>query len=140
MNVPAPITRRQFASATLGFVGFSLFLRPLGLRYGSTSSDSYRALGHRIAGLMAHRESAHFVGSEYMRIVPRERSVKELVDLITSTLSDNRYALYSSTDAELRRLLAHRIRRDFEEDRTVAIDGWIMSATEARLCAVAALI
>jgi hypothetical protein len=40
----------------------------------------------------------------------------------------------------LRRALALRTRRDFAEGRTVRVEGWILSRTEARLYAIASLI
>jgi hypothetical protein len=44
------------------------------------------------------------------------------------------------TIAELRRSIRQRVRRDFAVDDTVQIDGWMLSITELRLYALAALI
>ncbi|MFO1190147.1 MAG: hypothetical protein U1E97_11345 [Alphaproteobacteria bacterium] len=41
-------------------------------------------------------------------------------------------------DADRERI-ATRIRHDFERDRLVAVDGWILARTEARLCAICVL-
>jgi hypothetical protein len=42
--------------------------------------------------------------------------------------------------AELRRSIRQRVRRDFAADETVQVDGWVLSITELRLYALAALI
>jgi hypothetical protein len=44
------------------------------------------------------------------------------------------------TIAELRRSIGQRVRRDFAVDDTVQVDGWVLSLTELRLYALAALI
>jgi hypothetical protein len=44
------------------------------------------------------------------------------------------------TIAELRRSIRQRVRRDFDVDDTVQIDGWMLSITEQRMYALAALI
>lgn len=49
-------------------------------------------------------------------------------------------AAIAPTDAAVRSLIAVAIRRDFAEERTVELDGWIISITEARLCAMATFV
>lgn len=41
--------------------------------------------------------------------------------------------------SEVRRLIRQRVRRDFAEGSIVRVEGWILSLTEARLYALAAL-
>jgi hypothetical protein len=60
----------------------------------------------------------------YAWIVPRDRSEIE----------------NAATIAELRRSIGQRVRRDFAVDDTVQVDGWVLSITELRLYALAALI
>jgi hypothetical protein len=43
------------------------------------------------------------------------------------------------TIAELRRSIKERVRRDFDVGDTVQVDGWVLSITESRLYALAAL-
>ena len=40
---------------------------------------------------------------------------------------------------ELGRIVSQRIQMDFSLGRTVKLDGWLLSLTEVRLCALAAL-
>jgi hypothetical protein len=41
---------------------------------------------------------------------------------------------------DLRSAIATRLRRDFEERDTVRLHGWVLGRTEARLCALCALL
>ena len=45
----------------------------------------------------------------------------------------------SRPEAEIRSCLLTRIRRDFVSGTTVEVEGWVLSVTEARLCALVAL-
>jgi len=45
----------------------------------------------------------------------------------------------SMTDAALREITRLRISADFACGNTIMVDGWILSRTEARLCAIVAL-
>jgi hypothetical protein len=93
----------------------------------------------RLAGLLRHTASARVIGSAYLRSAPSEARARSLVEAIAAGLDGGSAALRSA-DGELRGLLARRIARDFEEDATVCLNGWVVSRTEARLCALAALV
>jgi hypothetical protein len=62
-----------------------------------------------------------------------------LLDLIAADGSGGQAALSESADDELRVLLDHKMRRDFADEKVVQLQGWILSVTEARLCALMAL-
>lgn len=135
MRTRPMITRRRLLLGSLG-TGASLLLWPRAARRLSTSTC--RDLRDRLAGLLEHRDSAWIVGREYLRATPSEATPPVLAYLIAERLPLERRALVSATDEELRRLLAASVVADFEEGRTVEIDGWVLSATEARLCALVA--
>lgn len=40
---------------------------------------------------------------------------------------------------EMSTLINDRIRQDFEAEQVVKVQGWVLSITEARLCALSAL-
>jgi hypothetical protein len=48
-------------------------------------------------------------------------------------------ALVRASVPEMSALLNDRIRQDFASEQVVKVDGWILSITEARLCALTAL-
>jgi hypothetical protein len=79
-------------------------------------------------------EQVRALGARYRELVPEERELP---------------ALRAALDAErplVDRLLgrpapapAERVRRDFAEGRTVELEGWVLSRTEARQCALFSL-
>ena len=97
-------------------------------------------LAARLAQFHWHNQSAAVVGLEYLRSVPREADVQLLVDLICSFTADWRTELTQANGPTLRNLLALQQRQDFEHGRILNVRGWILSATEVRLCALAALV
>ena len=139
MSASPGISRRRFLAA-LGCAGMSLLCVP-GYRSQKLLGDvSASHLGARLAGVFTHSESAHTVGLQYLRTAHGERDLNTLIRLIASILPGGHRALVVSNDADLRHLLGMQVRRDFEEERTVKLDGWILSLTEARLCAIATLV
>ena len=89
--------------------------------------------------ILLHPESAKAIGSEYLRQYPQDANVDVLLDQIASRLAANDVGLFSITDQSLREQLDGMVRADFAIDRIVKLHGWVLSATEARLCALAAL-
>jgi len=132
------MTRRNFLRA-LGFL--SAFSLPGPARALAKPGESRvpGPLGSKLAKFFINRESATIVGREYLRRAPREADVRLLVDLICSSEKGRRAELAKADMEKLRELLLQQQRQDFEEGRIVNVQGWILSETEARLCAVAAL-
>jgi hypothetical protein len=130
-------TRREFLllAATLGAPLLAWRARP-GVSRGGPGAPTERA--RRLVGLLRHRGSARVIGTAYLDQVPSEAGIAPLVDGILAGLDGGASALRTSED-ELRRLLAHRVVKDFETDATVCLRGWVVARTEARLCALAAL-
>jgi hypothetical protein len=61
--------------------------------------------------------------------------------LYASIVPADRAAIKNATAiAELRRSIRRRVRRDFDVDDIVQVDGWMLSITELRLYALAGLI
>jgi hypothetical protein len=114
-----------------------------------------------IAALGAGRVAAHTAvrsipnGSLLYTLFPDLRHVPTLsracLRLFPTTVSADRlYASIVPADrlsienvasvAELRRSIRQRVQRDFDADDTVHVNGWVLSITELRLYALAALI
>jgi hypothetical protein len=94
----------------------------------------------RLSALLAHTESANVIGGEYLRQYPQEAHVDVLLDQIAGRMAARDVGLFSPTDQELRQQLDGVIRADFAADRIVKLRGWVLAATEARLCALAVLL
>ena len=122
------ITRRGFlAGLAVGVVGVALGLRVY------FSGDSATRKVERLVGIFHHRDSAARLGRFYLESAPQEADAARLYALIDL----GRDAV--GTDATARAHLEARIREDFADDDLVLVDGWLLSITEARLCALASL-
>lgn len=137
MIVPTPISRRRFLVGVLGFGATTAFIGTRPWRALVRTVDG--TLAERFAALFTRRESAGAVGHAYLAHAPEEASLSELVDAIVARLPGGRAAVLGADQAELRRLVAARIDEDFAQERVVEVAGWLLSSTEARLYAVAAL-
>ena len=83
---------------------------------------------------LPNRASARAIG----RVFLEERSEEGSRDrLIRKILGDDRGGSALSDPGALRVYLRDRIRRDFARSETIELDGWVLSLTEVRLCALA---
>lgn len=77
------------------------------------------------------------IGKSYRSLVPVEDNKKKLEELIL-TNNDGKKESTESKSA-ISTLIEEKIRQDFEQGRTVVADGWIISETEARQCALVSI-
>ena len=130
-------SRRRFLASLLW--ALPLALRPAFAWAVLSERRGYISLDSRLGALLRHEESAGLIGREYLRMAPHEANVQILLSLISLGRVDGQKGT-SDADAEsLRERLWSRTRQDFEEGHIVRIHGWILSLTETRLCALAAL-
>ena len=78
--------------------------------------------------LFCNEDSLVSMGKQYLELYPQEQDVSLLISLIDC----GQY----SQEHTLRRQLQDNIRRDFEFNQTLILDGWVVSRTEARQCAL----
>jgi hypothetical protein len=97
-------------------------------------------LPSKFASFFQHKQSAKKVGLEYLKIVPSETDISLLSNLICSCDEGYRAKLLHADPSRFNELLRQRLSVDFEQDRIVCIHGWILAVTEARLCALTALL
>jgi hypothetical protein len=132
------LSRRRFVATALGFGGSVAVAR---IRPWSVLAQfAPPSPAMRLVGLFAHPKSARAVGEAYLAGAPMDSSAPRLMDQLGTMLPPGRSTIDEANDAELRQLLATRIRADFEKGRVVDVDGWILASTEARLYALAALL
>jgi hypothetical protein len=67
------------------------------------------------------------LGKRYREVTPSENDAKDLRAAIAGS------RLFPRTSIE------ERVKADFAEGRTVVVNGWLLSATEARQCALYSL-
>ena len=96
-------------------------------------------LAEALAEFYADPASAARVGAAVLRSQPGELDAEALVQAIAGARRAQLQALARSDPAGLARLLREQHRDDFAAGRVVAVEGWVLSRTEANLCALAAL-
>ena len=75
------------------------------------------------------------IGATYMKKVPTESSETDLVNRLLTDIDGSE--LPTETDsAMLQKILIQKVKADFENGETIEINGWILSRTEARQCAL----
>lgn len=124
------ITRRRmlwFLAALGGAAGLARIARifPLNVR----SSGSLEAVFDR-------PDSARRIGEAYLRLHPQEADAASLRSSLAAQKDGAAGPLEAMGAGELASWMRNRRRGDFRDRRTVAVDGWILSITEARLCAL----
>lgn len=87
-----------------------------------------------LLAVLSSREGARAIGALYLEAVPGEASAGQLVHLIAGSAHGAHM-----TPSAAQTMLLDAVRRDFERFETIELDGWVVSRTEARLCALAAL-
>lgn len=75
-------------------------------------------------------ENWDWIGEAYLKLTPEENSPKILLDHLLSSSRFSDFLLFRRSP------LRDAIRADFTKGHTVNIKGWILSRTEARLCAL----
>jgi hypothetical protein len=80
--------------------------------------------------LLPARRDAVIIGRAYLDACPADRDLDALL---------RHFERLGAADT-LRTAIAARLRKDFEDRDTVRVQGWILARTEARLCAICALL
>ena len=127
--------RRDFLWQALTVCGSAL-LAPGSLAQGSQAMPSDRA-ARASAGYFGDRADAvRAIGEAYLRQLGREPNRESIHAAARGTLKsidrarDERSAI---------RALVRTVREDFERGRAVQLEGWILSRTEAEICALTLL-
>ena len=71
-------------------------------------------------------------GQSYLKQTPDENKKSRLVNLLLDNVTFNE----SADAADVRSYFDKKIQQDFAEGKTVFADGWVLSVTEARQCAL----
>ena len=125
------LTRRRFTALLVGLVGAG-GLGVAGVRLAESGSSRVKR-GAR--GFFRDLSSVERVGKEYLARHPVENNEQALMEKILGTGLETGFW---TSGAEIRRQLQEQIRRDFAENRTMDLHGWILSETEVRICALLA--
>jgi hypothetical protein len=129
--------RRTFLAGLAAGIAGSIIGLHRYLQHG-TGHDAVTAV--QLAELAHHMDSAALLGRSYLDGAPLEADPARLVGLIGVALEPAPPPGDSEGQEALRKRLAERIRGDFLNGDTVAVDGWLLAISEARLCALVSLL
>lgn len=109
----------------VGFLALSV-----GGYFGLRSYRNRRGILYRPESLSAFCDDTSLcaMGKEYLQIHPEEKDVKTLMGLMGAS--------FYAQEATIRARLRDNIKYDFESDRALVLDGWVVSRTEGRQCAL----
>lgn len=133
-------TRRVFLGLGVSAVLEAVF-HPVLAETSDTDAATlqYRENAEHLLGFLACRESAARVGIQYLAQHHQDADAGIILDELLSVAPDIREALQLGPAHSVHRALFLQHQDDYACGRTVSIDGWILSATEACICALAAL-
>jgi hypothetical protein len=121
--------RRRF----LGLIGGGA-VAALSVACGASSDVASDALARPALHDALGAERVRSLGARYRETTPAERDAALLEDAIRRAMP---FGARLSVGGQSP--LARVVHDDFEAGRTVVVDGWILSATEARQCALFSL-
>ena len=123
--------RREFLLQALAACG-TPFLMPL-----ASLEARQKPQANTAAGYFGHRiDAARTIGEAYVRHMGIGTSAESIRKASQATL---KIIDRASTQQNAIAALALAVRRDFQTGRSVQLEGWIVSRTEAELCALTLL-
>ena len=128
------VPRRDFLCQALAVCGSALVAQ--GPAHGGQATASDRAV-RSSAGYFGDRADAvRAIGEAYLRQLGRDPNRESILAVARGTLeSINR----ARDERSAIQTLVRAVREDFERGRAVQLEGWILSRTEAEICALTLL-
>lgn len=117
-----------FAAAAISF--------PLLSSCNSGRNDQKHWADTEFLSRLFDKETIIKAGKDYLKKNPDENDADQLIGLLGSNAS-----ISNLTDEKaIHEYLHEQVKKDFADGNTVMVQGWILSITEARQCALFALI
>ena len=127
--------RRQFLRVTAIGAVTGLSVPVVGAAARGAGDRTLRALAYPDLLAVLGAERVHAIGVSYREATPAERDADALRTAIAiARTPEGAGGEHARLDS--RALVA----RDFADERTVLVDGWVLSVTEARQCALFSLL
>ncbi len=90
-----------------------------------------------LLGRFCDKKELKDIGDVYIKLVPEENNRQKLSDLIL--LGNNGTVLKSTDKIVIAELIDKKIHDEFTGSNTIVVNGWVVSKTEARQCALFSL-
>ncbi len=131
-------SRRGFLKASLLLGGVSL--GGGGVYYATVLHT--RTMAEQLVYFLEYPDLAKAVGRGVLTtdLALQFDSLDLLVDKILQNINISKTQLREITRIDLLESLHQRVRADFTNENIVLVDGWVLSETEALLCAIYAII
>jgi len=131
-------TRRKFLLASLLSVSAPLYSSNA---FASLSAESkYKDVTNGLISAFSNKKSLKHIGREYIKQLPASSSTSELVESILYSSSETVFHDSMLLNKKvLRKFIQDKVKEDFKQGRTISVQGWVLSQTEARLCGLAYL-
>ncbi|MFC1665952.1 hypothetical protein ACFL17_10090 [Pseudomonadota bacterium] len=103
---------------------------------------SIEELAKKATALLRHPELAKQIGQQYLEqltVLSKPNQERLVSEILAGTGIDPNNASYFSL-LDLEDELTAKVRMDFTLERIVKVNGWVLSATEAQLCALLAIV
>ena len=96
---------------------------------------------NNLINVIEEKDSAREIGLYYLEKFIDSSDVRSLVKFILgNTVAITKNIVELNNPFELKRLIFRNIKNDFSQERVINVDGWILSITEVKLCALIALV
>jgi len=92
-----------------------------------------------LSNLYTHKRDAALIGNDYIRKYKPDATAQSLAASIIGKDQSLLSALEKGDKTLIRMRLRQKVSMDFSQNRTVTIQNWILSSTEADLCALTGL-
>jgi len=102
--------------------------------------DPPNASPDALIALLSDPASASSLGQRYLSDQPHERDTNRLADQLLAALSVQQPGQPLTDPRELGQALIALVQREYVSEPLIAVDGWLLAPSEARLYALAAVI
>jgi hypothetical protein len=125
------MNRRRVLQRLLGAM---LFPAGLSLRSALGRPQSVSTSGFDLLTVLDDRASAAVIGRRYLLNNRQEADSEWLASQLKKKLGEGPWS-----PSSFKEKMAETLKQEFGHGETVRVDGWVISRTEARLCAIAAI-
>jgi hypothetical protein len=129
--MPRLVTRRRVLKAVAALWASAAS----GACYANGVGSDAPLLNRQLRTIFGDPRDAERIGEAYLAQRPQEADPDFLVRTVYAVAG----RLSRLNGCEWRDRVSAAVRRDFAQGATVSLQGWILSTTEARLCALAAI-
>ena len=140
MNSNVRFSRRQVLWGMVMAAAVPATLKLQDRRSSKRTMDSAASSIDHTLQLFTVTASAITLGRAYLRRYPDEDSLESLVSHLPLHIRDDCLAESDTELSSLQERIRLQVRNDFKTGNCVRIDGWVLSRTESRACALATFI